>query len=52
MATRDSDVVSLLVSRGADVNARSKRGETPLADAAARERLVVLLARLLSDETT
>jgi ankyrin repeat protein/mono/diheme cytochrome c family protein len=36
MSTHDSDVVSLLVSRGADVKARSKRGETALADAAAR----------------
>jgi ankyrin repeat protein len=36
MGTRDSNVVALLVSRGADVKARSKRGETPLADAAGR----------------
>ena len=35
MSTRDSAVIALLVSRGADVNARSKRGETALADAAA-----------------
>ena len=36
MATRGSAVVSLLVSRGANVKARSKRGETALADAASR----------------
>jgi ankyrin repeat protein len=36
MNVRSSDVVRLLVSRGADVNARSKRGETALADAAGR----------------
>jgi ankyrin repeat protein/mono/diheme cytochrome c family protein len=36
MGTRSTDVVSLLVSRGADVKAQSKRGETPLADAAGR----------------
>jgi ankyrin repeat protein len=48
MATRGSAVVSLLVSRGANVKARSKRGETALADAASRgdfEAVKLLLDR-------
>src|SRR5437867_1883547 len=36
MLARSSDVAWLLVAKGADVNARSKRGETALAAAAAR----------------
>ena len=36
MAARTSDVAWLLVAKGADVNARSKRGETALAAAAGR----------------
>jgi ankyrin repeat protein len=36
MGARSSDVVALLVTRGADVTARSKRGESALADAAGR----------------
>ena len=36
MVTRSFDVVSALVAKGADVKARSKRGETALADAAGR----------------
>jgi ankyrin repeat protein len=48
MTTRSSDVVSLLVARGADVKARSKRGETALADAAARGDIAAV--RLLLDK--
>lgn len=47
-ATRSFDVVSLLVANGADVKARSKRGETPLADAAGRGDLDAV--RLLLDK--
>ena len=36
MAARSADVAWLLVAKGADVNARSKRGETALAAAAGR----------------
>ena len=36
MTVRSSEIVSLLVARGADATARSKRGETALADAAGR----------------
>lgn len=46
--TRDAEVVSLLVARGADVKARSKVGETALMDAAARGDLAaakILLER-------
>ena len=48
MAVRSSDVVALLVSRGADVTAQSKRGETALGDAAGRGDLVAV--RLLLDK--
>jgi len=48
MGTRSSEVVSLLVSRGADVKARSKRGETALADAAGRGDLEAV--KLLLDK--
>ena len=48
MGTTASDAVSLLVSSGADVTARSKRGESPLADAARRGDLTA--ARLLLDK--
>ena len=47
MAARTSDVAWLLVAKGADVNARSKRGETALAAAAGRgdeESVELLLA--------
>jgi ankyrin repeat protein/mono/diheme cytochrome c family protein len=42
MSARHSEVVSLLVARGADVTARSKRGETALADAASRGDLAAV----------
>jgi uncharacterized protein len=45
MFTRDAEVVSLLVARGADVKAKSKVGETALMDAAARGDLAA--AKLL-----
>src|SRR5216684_363404 len=48
MGTRSAEVVSLLVSRGADVKARSKRGETALADAAGRGDLEAV--KLLLDK--
>ncbi len=48
MATSGGEVVSLLVSRGADVTTRSKRGESALADAARRGD--VAAAKLLLDK--
>jgi ankyrin repeat protein/mono/diheme cytochrome c family protein len=48
MSVRNSDVVSLLVARGADAAARSKRGETALADAASRGDLAAV--KLLLDK--
>jgi len=48
MVARTSDVVWLLVAKGADVNARSKRGETALAAAAGRgdvESVKLLLSK-------
>jgi len=48
MGTTSSDVVSVLVSNGADVTTRSKRGESALADAARRGDLPA--ARLLLDK--
>ncbi|EOD08245.1 ankyrin, partial [Emiliania huxleyi CCMP1516] len=37
--------VQLLLARGADANARDKKGETPLLKAAARGQTALLLAR-------
>jgi ankyrin repeat protein/mono/diheme cytochrome c family protein len=48
MGSGDSKVVTLLVSGGADVSLRSKRGETALADAARRGDLEA--AKLLLDK--
>jgi ankyrin repeat protein len=47
IASRGSDVAALLISRGADVRMRSKRGESALADAASRGDLAA--AKLLLD---
>jgi ankyrin repeat protein len=48
MGVRGADVAQLLVGRGADARARSKRGETALADAASRGDLAT--CRLLLDK--
>lgn len=48
MVARSSEVVALLVAHGADVKARSKRGETALAGAASRGDLAAV--KLLLDQ--